>query len=263
VNLGTVIGLVVAAALSGGRPATTVTHQAARASAGSVTPVGKSATRTMLLGRSEDGRPIVVVRVGDPNGPRVLVFGCIHGNEPAGIAVARALERVHTTDDVWIVPNLNPDGVALGTRQDARGVDLNANWSSQWQPGGSPGDVYYGGPRPFSERETRIARDLILRIHPRVTIWYHQHMNVVWAFGPSTRAGRIYAHVAGMRLYHHPWLPGTATNWQNHHLTGTAALTIELPAGSLSRPQVRRQVNAVLILAHLDPGRARRVARRP
>jgi protein MpaA len=208
----------------------------------------------MLLGRSKDGRAIVALRVGDPHGPRVLVFGCIHGNETAGVAVARALERVHTADDVWIVPVLNPDGVALGSRQDARGVDLNANWSSQWQAGGRPGDVYYGGPYPFSERETRIARDLILRIRPRVTIWYHQHMDVVWAFGPSTAAGRIYARVAGMRLYHHPWLAGTATNWQNHHLRGTAALTIELPAGVLSPRQVQQHVRAVLTVAKLAPG---------
>jgi murein peptide amidase A len=209
----------------------------------------------MLLGRSEDGRRILVWRVGDRSGPRVLVLGCIHGNETAGIAIARALERVHTTDDVWIVPVLNPDGVALGTRQDARGVDLNANWSSQWQAGGRPWDVYDGGPSPFSERETRLARDLILRVRPRVTIWYHQHMDVVWAFGPSTAAGRIYARVAGMRLYHHHWLSGTAANWQNHHVPGTAAITVELPAGTLSPQQVRRHVRAVLAVARLTPGR--------
>jgi hypothetical protein len=204
----------------------------------------------VLLGRSEDGRAIVALRVGDPSGPRVLVFGCIHGDERAGIAVAHALERVRTADDVWIVPNLNPDGAALGTRLDGRGVDLNANWSSQWQGGGSPGDVYYAGPRPFSERETRIARGLIERIRPRVTIWYHQHMDVVWAFGASTGAGRTYARVAGMRLYHQHWLPGTATNWQNHHLPATAAFTVELPAGDLSRQQVLQHVRAVLSVAH-------------
>jgi protein MpaA len=177
------------------------------------------------------------------------VFGCVHGNETAGISVARALERAHTSDDVWIVPDLNPDGVAAGTRDDARGVDLNANWSSQWEQGGRPGDVYYGGTHPFSERETRLARDLILRIHPRLTIWYHQHMDVVWAYGPSTAAGRIYARLSGMSLYHHPWLHGTATNWQNHHLPRTAALTIELPAGNLTAAQVRRHVRAVLLTA--------------
>ena len=210
----------------------------------------------MLLGRSEDGRPIVALRVGDPSGPRMLVFGCIHGNETAGIAVARALERVHNGEDVWIVPSLNPDGVALGMRQDGRGVDLNRNWSSQWQPGGRPWDVYYGGARPFSERETRIARDLILRIRPRVTIWYHQHLDLVWAYGGSTAAGRVYAQLAGMRLYHHHWLAGTASNWQNHRLPAGAAFTVELPAGSLSRQQVRRQVRAVLGVAAVTPGPA-------
>ena len=205
-------------------------------------------TRTMLLGRSEDGRPIVAVRAGNPRGTRVLVVGCIHGNECAGIPITRALERTRTSADLWIIPDLNPDGHALGIRQNGRGVDLNANWSSQWHGGGRPWDVYYPGPRPFSERETRIARDLILRIRPRVTIWYHQHMNVVWAWGPSSAAGRIYARAAGMRFYHHHWLAGTATNWQNHHLPGSASFTVELPAGSLTVAQVRRQLRAVLTL---------------
>jgi hypothetical protein len=61
------------------------------------------------LGRSEGGRPIDAVRAGDPSGTRVLVVGCIHGTECAGIAVARTLERAHVHFDLWIVPNLNPD----------------------------------------------------------------------------------------------------------------------------------------------------------
>jgi murein peptide amidase A len=206
-------------------------------------------SRPFLLGRSEEGRPIVALRVGDPRGTRVLVVGCIHGTECAGIAVARALERVHAQVDLWVVPNLNPDGYARGTRQNGRGVDLNANWSSQWQGGGRPWDVYYPGPRSFSERETWIARTLILRIRPRLTIWFHQHMNLVWAWGPSSTAGRSYAHAAGMRFYHHHWLAGTATNWQNHHLPDSASFTVELPAGRLSPQQVRRQVRAVLMVA--------------
>jgi murein peptide amidase A len=209
---------------------------------------GASAAQTarVLLGRSERGRPIVAFHIGSPQGTRVLVFGCIHGTECAGIAIARVLERAHTKLDLWIVPNLNPDGYAIGRRQNGRGVDLNANWSSGWRGGGRPWDTYYPGPRPFSERETRIARNLILRIRPRVTVWYHQHMNVVWAWGQSSRAGRIYARAAGMRFYHHRWLPGTAPNWQNHHLPGTASFVVELPAGRLSARQVHRHARAVL-----------------
>jgi murein peptide amidase A len=202
------------------------------------------------LGKSYCGRPIDALRVGNAAGPPILVFGCIHGTECAGMAITRALERVHTNANLWIVPNLDPDGYARGIRQNGRGVDLNANWSSQWRGGGRPFDVYYPGPRPFSERETRIARNLILRLHPRVTIWYHQHMNLVWAYGPSSSAGRTYARTVGMRFYHHHWLRGTATNWQNHHLRDTSSFTVELPAGSVTRAEVRRHVRAVLKLAN-------------
>ena len=212
-------------------------------------PVTRHLRPRVILGRSYGGRPIEALRRGDPNGTRILVFGCIHGTECAGIAIARALEHAHTKANLWIVPNLNPDGYARGIRQNGRGVDLNANWSSQWQGGGRPFDTYYPGPRPFSERETRIARKLILRLHPRVTIWYHQHMDLIWAYGPSSAAGRTYARAVGMRFYHHHWLRGTATNWQNHHLPDTSSFTVELPAGSLSPAQVRRHVRAVLRLA--------------
>jgi hypothetical protein len=51
-----------------------------------------------------------------------------------------------------------------------------------------------------------------------------------------------------MRFYHHHWLAGTAPNWQNHHLPGTASFVVELPAGSLSPAQVRRHLHAVLTL---------------
>lgn len=208
---------------------------------------GSQITR-VLLGRSERGRPIVAVRIGNPRGLPVLLVGCVHGTECAGTAVGRALERVRTNLDLWVIPNLDPDGYAIGRRQNGRGVDLNQNWPDGWRRGGRPWDVYYPGPYPFSERETRIARNLILRIRPRVTIWFHQHMNLVWAWGQSSRAGRIYARASGMRFYHHHWLGGTATDWQNHHVPGTASFVVELPAGSLPAAQVRRHVHAVLTL---------------
>jgi murein peptide amidase A len=58
-----------------------------------------------------------------------VVVGCIHGNETAGIAIANALERLSPRDlDLWIVADLNPDGAAADTRQNAHGVDLNRNF---------------------------------------------------------------------------------------------------------------------------------------
>jgi murein peptide amidase A len=102
------------------------------------------AAAPLQIGRSVEGRPIVVRRVGNPDGMRVLVVGCIHGDECAGIAIIRALEHARTSADLWLVPDLNPDGHAHGTRQNADGVDLNANWSAGWQRGGKPWAFYYG-----------------------------------------------------------------------------------------------------------------------
>jgi len=187
------------------------------------------------LGRSELGRPIVVVRAGDPRGTRVLVVGCIHGYEPAGIAVGDALRRAHPHEDLWLVPVLNPDGLAHDTRGNANGADLNRDFFRAAQP------------------ETRVARAIVARVRPRYTIWFHQHMNLVWAFGRSSVAGRRYAQLAGMRYYHHRWLAGTATNWQNHLPDGERSITVELPAGRLDVAGLRRQVRAVLGLALAAP----------
>src|SRR5215475_14216969 len=89
---------------------------------GGATAARRALPGRIVLGRSERNRTILAFHLGDPTGTPVLVVGCIHGNECAGIAIARALLGVETDLDLWIVPNLNPDGYAAGTRQDGRGV---------------------------------------------------------------------------------------------------------------------------------------------
>ena len=206
-----------------------------------------AAPRTKMLGRSWDGRPIDAVEVGDPHGTRVLVFGCIHGNETAGIAVARALAKLSPRGlDLWIVPDLNPDGVAAGTRQNAHGVDLNRNFPVRWQP---LGGVYESGPHPLSERESRIAVTLLRRLHPHVTIWFHQHLDMVWAAGGKRRIEKAFARVSGLPYHPMPQLAGTSVTWQNNTLHGTTAFAAELPAGEPDAAAVRRYVQAVLVAA--------------
>src|ERR671933_1001864 len=99
-------------------------------------------------GRSVQGRPIVAVRRGPADAPvRVLVSGSIHGNETAGHAVVRRLRRLAPPEgvQVWTVRSFNPDGVLRGTRQNARGVDLNRNFPYRWRRAGRPFDTYYPG----------------------------------------------------------------------------------------------------------------------
>ncbi len=211
--------------------------------------IGPDPSARMLLGRSTKGRRIEAIRVGDPKGSsRVLVFGCIHGDESAGIAVSRILARSAPAFDLWVVPNLNPDGLAIRRRQNGRGVDLNRNFASEWKRGGAPWDSEYPGAQPLSERETRIAAHLIRRLRPDFTIWFHQPQGLVRAWGPSVGAARRYARLAGMRFRTIRWPAGTAPNWQNHVFPGTSSFVVELPAGSLSPAAAARQAQAVLAL---------------
>jgi murein peptide amidase A len=152
-----------------------------------------------VLGYSHGERPILVHRLGDFSSPRkILVFGCIHGNECAGVDITQRLRhgRLPAGLDLWIVHNLNPDGRRLGTRLNGRGVDLNRNFGSEWIPIGRRWDPEYSGPRPWSERETRLARQLVRRVRPDVTIWYHQPQALVRAWGGSREAARRYARLA-------------------------------------------------------------------
>src|SRR4029077_13022119 len=115
--------------------------------------------RRMVLGHSVLGRPIIAFRLGDPTSEtKILVVGCIHGNESAGTAIARALIADPPADiDLWVIRNLNPDGFRAGTRQNGRGVDLNRNFPFHWRPAGRPWDKEYPGPHPLSEPEARLA----------------------------------------------------------------------------------------------------------
>jgi murein peptide amidase A len=178
----------------------------------------------------------------------VLVVGCIHGDEPAGIAIAAQLERLLPPQDVdvWIVPDLNPDGVAAKTRQNARGVDLNRNFPFHWRP---LGGVFDSGPHPLSEPESRAAYRLILRIRPTISIWFHQHLNLVDESEGDVSVERRYARLVGLPLRRLKRYPGSAVGWENHRFPGGTAFVVELPSGRLSEAAARRYARAVFALA--------------
>jgi murein peptide amidase A len=196
-----------------------------------------------VLGRSVDGRPIVAYEVGNPaSSRRELVVGCIHGNETAGIAIARRLERMSpTTVHLWVVPALNPDGVAAGTRGNAHGVDLNRNFPHQWR---MQSGVFYSGPRPLSEPESRIAYRLIRRVRPQVSIWFHQHLDVVDESGGQIAVERRFATLVGLPLRRLRRESGSVVGWTNHVLPRSTSFVVELPARALSERAVARFARA-------------------
>jgi protein MpaA len=207
--------------------------------------------QTLTLGRSVQGRPITAVEFGDPAALRkLLVVGCIHGDEPAGIAIARQLERLTPPPgtDVWVIENLNPDGTAANTRQNANGVDLNRNFPYNWQPLESPGALMYSGPASLSEPESQLAFDFLSKVRPTVSIWYHQHLDLVDLSGGDVSIEQRYAGMVGLPTQQLQRYPGSVASWQNNAFPGTTAFVVELPAGSLSAAVANRYAASALKL---------------
>ncbi len=85
-------------------------------------------TREVLLD-TEDGAVTAWERAGD--GPLVYISAGIHGDEPAGpLALLETMETGwFPGNHHWLVcPALNPGGLALGTRENRQGRDLNRDY---------------------------------------------------------------------------------------------------------------------------------------
>jgi murein peptide amidase A len=210
---------------------------------------GAVAAERDVIGHSAQGRPIVSVRIGskDPT-VRMLVVGAVHGDERAGMRIARLLISLGTPRraEILVVPTLNPDGVAARTRGNAHGVDLNRNFPFEWKP---LGGGEYSGRRPLSEPESRAAHRFILRTKPDVTIWFHQPFGLIDRPEGDPFVANRFAQLIGLPLVRLPrHYPGSASRWQNHRLPRATAFVAELPQ-QVSDALVVRGVTAIYKLA--------------
>ena len=205
------------------------------------------------LGRSVEGRPITAIERGTKAAPPVVVIGVIHGDEDAGTAIVDRLaaEPVPAGIDLWLVPSMNPDGQADGTR-----ATPTRSTSTGTSPGAGPSSAIRAtgstpAPAPASEPETKAMVAFLDQHPPDLVIWYHQDL---YRIAPTTgRAGRIrrrYAKLTGL-----PVLPvtggtytGVAAGWARARCPGAVAFIVEL-GPTLSSSQADTHARAVLSVA--------------
>jgi len=104
-------------------------------------------TQLISIGKSVQNRPIWALKISDnpktqEDEPELRYIGMMHGDEPVGMENtlrfatmllegygddSRLTQLVDTTE-IWIVPNMNPDGLELGLRNNVNDVDLNRNF---------------------------------------------------------------------------------------------------------------------------------------
>jgi protein MpaA len=130
-----------------------------------------------------------------------------------------------------------------------RGYSWRDAW--RWRRAGRPGDQQYPGSRSLSEPEARLAHALILRLRPRLTVWFHQPLAVTDQSGGDVALERRFAALSGLPLRRLPRYHGSAVTWENHRLPGSTAFVVELPAGPPSGAQLGRYVRAVRTVAGL------------
>ena len=136
-------------------------------------------------GESHQGRPILALWIGQPpefGAPSVRIAGAHHGDESSSYEVAlsvaetllssppgnTAIADLLASTTVWVIPYVNPYGVADFTRQNAVGVDLNRNYGFEWSA-----QAFQAGDAPFSEPEVQAIRDSALLTVPYTSLSLH------------------------------------------------------------------------------------------
>jgi len=215
--------------------------------------------REVTIGMSHLGRPIVAVQIQDSPHRPVIAIGSIHGDESMGLEV---VERLRNSPDIpeglnlWIIPTVNPDGLAASVRGNARGVDLNRNFATDdWRFVGQ-GSEKYSGEAAASEVETRAVQQFVLEQQPLLVVWWHQ-------FGYYVDEQRTVANFDLIRRFSElTGLPitdvgcgstpcvGNATVFINSNIEGASSFVVELPRDVSSRA-LDEQAQAFLAVAEM------------
>ncbi len=168
------------------------------------------------IGRSLRGEPIYAARLSLKNNletkPSIFFNGMHHARELMTTEVtmdiidylltrAGRIDHPEIADwlehlQIWVVPQLNPDGNWIVWNQDswwrknARGdassiwgVDLNRNYPYRWGScrgsSSSKGSQTYRGSAEASEPETRVLMEFAKRINPVISVSYHSYSELV------------------------------------------------------------------------------------
>ncbi|MFN3882382.1 MAG: M14 family zinc carboxypeptidase [Nitrincola lacisaponensis] len=155
-----------------------------------------------IAGYSYKGRPIVYTRIGC--GPQTtLVYGAIHGNEPASATLTRQLiETLKQLPDSWryqhqviAIPVANPDGLLANTRGNARGVDPNRNFPTRNRINNRQ-----FGMHPLSEPESQTLVEIKKIYPPDRILSIHQPLACIDYDGPALQISRAMAQYTDLPI---------------------------------------------------------------
>lgn len=204
-----------------------------------------------VFGKSSLGLPIEAWRFGKA-GPKVLILGGVHGDEPEGVTAALGLlgsflESFPFQLELTLVPRFNEDGVLLHQRGNGRGIDLNRNLPTRdWSPEIKT-PRYHPGPAAGSEPENQALARFIETEKPVFVLSLHSWHPVLNVNGDCRAEAEILAKHTGYKIdddigYPTPGCLGTFAGLERTSPT----LTYEIERGLSPAETLRVHVPAIL-----------------
>lgn len=200
---------------------------------------GRIHREPVTYGSSTLGAPLQVFEA-ERSDATVLLAAGIHGDEGEGVVLLSAALRSVKEGMLacHVVLAQNPDGLQLGTRGNARGVDLNRNFpASNW----SPDPTHYRwtvreerdvelspGASPGSEPEVRAFLSLLERLRPQTVLSVHAPLACIDDPGKGDLATRL-ASLAGLPLVGDVGYPTPGSLGSLGLDRGLEIVTFELP----------------------------------
>lgn len=212
--------------------------------------------RVLKTAKTKNGNLVELISNGDISDNNMLIIGVFHGDEPQGkYLIERYLERTSLSEtrstcqctvNTLFIPCLNPDGMALNTRTNANGVDLNRNfptknWGEDGSAAGDDATAYFGGNAPASEIETQFVIDAIEEYKPKLILTLHAPYKVVNYDGPAKEIAEKISEIIKYPVeasigYPTPGSFGTYCGVERSIPTITLELDEEIPVDELVQP---------------------------
>jgi len=213
----------------------------------SVTPMTARPPNVTVIGFSVENRALEVYKFGGGPVRKLIVAGIHGGYEWNTIALADELiaylndhpERIPENTTLYILHDLNPDGMARGKTPDGRAnannVDLNHNWSYRWAADWSRDGCFNerilsGGSGPGSEPEVQALARFIEQIRPAALISYHSAALGIFPGGLPDFPPSISLAEAVAEVSNYPYPPIITGCDYTGNLTDWAANTQDIPS---------------------------------
>ena len=171
---------------------------------------------------------------------KTLIIGVFHGDEPQGKYLIDEYLKINNAEGLLFIPCLNPDGLQLGKRTNANGVDLNRNFPTKnWEL--TEKNEFFGGMRAGSEIETQFLTDTISEFKPELILTLHAPYKVVNYDGPAKEISEKISQIINYPVeasigYPTPGSFGTYAGIERQIPTITLELDEVCPVQDLAQP---------------------------